>query len=142
MNAYLAPKQRKLLALASQLKAGKGLAVALSILQGDIAMCTDEATTARQNLRKAIWMTKRSRALLTCGKSLIGASRDPVDQFGWIETQHGYLWMAERLAPVDRGGSIVDSWRVFVDTIHTAAANKMALIVSKGISSFPDFPEK
>ncbi len=86
MNAYLAPKQRKLLALASQLKAGKGLAVASSILQGkltvviyfwkppcvrktffhsnllkstfdtsgDIAMCTEEATTAKQNLRKAM----------------------------------------------------------------------------------------
>jgi hypothetical protein len=34
------------------------------------------------------------------------------------------------------------SWRVFVDAIHTAAANKMALIVPKGISSFPDSTEK
>jgi hypothetical protein len=34
------------------------------------------------------------------------------------------------------------SWRVFVDTIHTAAANKMVLIVPKGISSFPDSTEK
>lgn len=33
-NDDLAPKQRKLLALASQLKAGKGLAVASSVLQG------------------------------------------------------------------------------------------------------------
>jgi potassium/chloride transporter 4/5/6 len=38
MNAYLAPKQRKLLALASQLKAGKGLAVASSILQGKLTV--------------------------------------------------------------------------------------------------------
>lgn len=34
------------------------------------------------------------------------------------------------------------SWRVFVDAIHTAAANKMALIVPKGIASFPDSNEK
>jgi hypothetical protein len=34
------------------------------------------------------------------------------------------------------------SWRAFVDAIHTAAANKMALIVPKGISSFPDSTEK
>lgn len=76
MNAYNTPKQRKLLALASQLKAGKGLAVASSILQGKLALSTipaasnwmqfnlpqsgdiafraEEATTARQNLRKAM----------------------------------------------------------------------------------------
>ena len=36
MNDALVPKQRKLLALASQLKAGKGLAVASSIVKGEI----------------------------------------------------------------------------------------------------------
>lgn len=40
MNAYHTPKQRKLLALASQLKAGKGLAVASSILQGKLPLST------------------------------------------------------------------------------------------------------
>lgn len=34
------------------------------------------------------------------------------------------------------------SWRVFVDAIHAAAANKMALVVPKGLASFPESNEK
>jgi len=33
-------------------------------------------------------------------------------------------------------------WRVFIDTIYATAANKMALIVPKGISFFPESNEK
>ncbi|EFX88997.1 hypothetical protein DAPPUDRAFT_41064 [Daphnia pulex] len=142
MNAYLAPKQRKLLALASQLKAGKGLAVASSILQGDIAMYTDEATTARQNLRKAMDDEKvKGFANVLVAKDVgqgivhliqstgLGGLKPNTVIFGW---PNGWRQSIEE----DR------SWRVFVDAIHTAAANKMALIVPKGISSFPDSTEK
>lgn len=34
------------------------------------------------------------------------------------------------------------SWRVFVDVIQTTTANKMALIVPKGIAMFPESNEK
>ena len=35
-----------------------------------------------------------------------------------------------------------DSWRVFVDTIRNTAAAKMALLVPKGISRFPESGDK
>ena len=34
------------------------------------------------------------------------------------------------------------SWRIFIDAIYATAANKMALIVPKGISFFPESTEK
>ncbi|XP_045025861.1 solute carrier family 12 member 4 isoform X2 [Daphnia magna] len=142
MNAYHTPKQRKLLALASQLKAGKGLAVASSILQGDIALCTEEATTARQNLRKAMDDEKvKGFANVLVAKDVgqgivhliqstgLGGLKPNTVIFGWPNS-----W--RQSIEEDR------SWRVFVDAIHTAAANKMALIVPKGIASFPDSNEK
>ncbi|KAI9564397.1 hypothetical protein GHT06_008136 [Daphnia sinensis] len=142
MNAYHTPKQRKLLALASQLKAGKGLAVASSILQGDIALCAEEAVTAKQNLRKAMDDEKvKGFANVLVAKDVgqgivhliqttgLGGLKPNTVIFGWPNS-----W--RQSIEEDR------SWRVFIDAIHTAAANKMALIVPKGIASFPDSNEK
>jgi hypothetical protein len=86
--------------------------------------------TKRSRAFLTCWLPRISaKALLSISKSLIdtrtiftsleaidikelsiyfgGHLQDPVDQFGRIETQHGYLWMAKRLTPVDREGSIV-----------------------------------
>ncbi|XP_057370739.1 solute carrier family 12 member 4-like isoform X1 [Daphnia carinata] len=142
MNAYHTPKQRKLLALASQLKAGKGLAVASSILQGDVALCAEEAVTAKQNLRKAMDDEKvKGFANVLVAKDVgqgivhliqttgLGGLKPNTVIFGWPNE-----W--RQSMEEDR------SWRVFVDAIHATAANKMALVVPKGIASFPESNEK
>lgn len=54
LNEDFQPKYRKLLAFASQLKAGKGLAVCVSVIQGDFTKRSGESSAARQSLRKTM----------------------------------------------------------------------------------------
>jgi len=54
LNEDLTPKQRKLFSLASQLKAGKGLTIGVSVLEGEHQKHVSEAAAARQSLRKLI----------------------------------------------------------------------------------------
>ena len=46
------PKYRKLFALASQLKAGKGLSVCVSVIKGEYTECVSEAANAKQCQQK------------------------------------------------------------------------------------------
>jgi solute carrier family 12 (potassium/chloride transporter), member 4/6 len=46
------PKYRKMFAFVSQLKAGKGLTVVMSVLPGDYVKRHQAAITAKHNLRK------------------------------------------------------------------------------------------
>lgn len=52
MNEDLTPKQRKLFSFASQLKAGKGLIIGVSVLEGEYQKHVSEAAAAKQSLRK------------------------------------------------------------------------------------------
>ncbi len=52
LNEDLTPKQRKLFSLAAQLKAGKGLTIGVTVLEGDYQKNVCEAAAAKQSLRK------------------------------------------------------------------------------------------
>jgi solute carrier family 12 (potassium/chloride transporter), member 4/6 len=52
LNDDLMPKYRKMFAFVSQLKAGKGLTVCMSVIPGDYVKRHQAAITAKQNLRK------------------------------------------------------------------------------------------
>lgn len=50
----LTPKYRKLFSFAAQLKAGKGLTVCASVLQGDYTKSSGEASEAKEVIQKAM----------------------------------------------------------------------------------------
>jgi potassium/chloride transporter 4/5/6 len=52
LNDDLMPKYRKMFAFVSQLKAGKGLTVCMSVIPGDFVKRHSASVTAKQNLRK------------------------------------------------------------------------------------------
>jgi solute carrier family 12 (potassium/chloride transporter), member 4/6 len=52
LNDDLMPKYRKMFAFVSQLKAGKGLTVCMSVIPGDYVKRHGAAATAKANLRK------------------------------------------------------------------------------------------
>lgn len=52
LNEDLTPKQKKMFAFASQLKAGKGLTISVSVLEGEFQKHVGECAAARQCLRK------------------------------------------------------------------------------------------
>ncbi|KAJ8736130.1 hypothetical protein PYW08_006786 [Mythimna loreyi] len=142
LNNELMPTYRKMLAFASQLKAGKGLTVCVSVLGGDFPRRAGDATSARQNLRRIMDEEKvkgfvdvlvspdiaegLSHLVQTCG---LGGLKPNTVIVGWP-----YGWRAaERPGP---------RWQHFLHTVRAVAAARMAMLVPKGINFFPDSTEK
>ncbi|XP_073958246.1 solute carrier family 12 member kcc isoform X2 [Choristoneura fumiferana] len=141
LNDDLSLKYRKMLSFASQLKAGKGLTVCISVLGGDFTRRASEANTAKQNLRQAMNEEKvkgfvdtlvshsiadgLSHFVQTSG---LGGLKPNTVLVGWP-----YGW---RQSEDER------TWHVFLHTVRTVAASRMAMLVPKGINFFPDSTEK
>ncbi|XP_068218674.1 solute carrier family 12 member 4 isoform X2 [Palaemon carinicauda] len=133
----LVPKYKKLFTFASQLKAGKGLTIGVSVIEGDYTKSCGESLAARQSLRRAMDEEKVkgfvdtlvaknltegiSHIIQTCG---LGGMKPNTVILGWP-----YGW---RQSPDER------SWRVFLDTVRNVSTAKMALLVPKGINFYPD----
>ncbi|KAK2580350.1 hypothetical protein KPH14_001246 [Odynerus spinipes] len=137
----LVPKYRKLFAFASQLKAGKGLTICVSCIAGDFAQNSGEALAAKQSLRNTANEEKVkgfvdvlvARNIVDGLSSLIqttglGGLKPNTVILGWP-----YGWKQSE----DKR-----SWRVFLQTVRSVAAARMALLVPKGINFFPDSTEK
>lgn len=54
MNDDLRPKYKKLISFASQLKAGKGLTVTATVIQGEYSKRSADAQAAREALKKYV----------------------------------------------------------------------------------------
>ncbi|XP_050454896.1 solute carrier family 12 member 6 isoform X3 [Cataglyphis hispanica] len=137
----LVPKYRKLFAFTSQLKAGKGLTISVSCIAGDYTQNSGEALAAKQSLKKIATEEKvkgfvdvlvaknvvdgLSSLIQTTG---LGGLKPNTVILGWP-----YGW---RQSEEER------TWRVFLQTVRSVAAAKMALLVPKGINFFPDSSEK
>ncbi|XP_044741711.1 solute carrier family 12 member 7 isoform X2 [Chrysoperla carnea] len=141
LTSDLLPKYRKLFAFASQLKAGKGLTVCVSVIPGDFARSAGEAMAAKQSLCKTMNEEKvkgfvdvlvarnitdgLSHLIQTTG---LGGLKPNTVILGWP-----YGW---RQSEDDR------TWHVFLQTVRNVTSARMALLVPKGINFFPDSTEK
>ncbi|KAJ1523941.1 hypothetical protein ONE63_010490 [Megalurothrips usitatus] len=137
----LVPKYRKQVAFVSQLKAGKGLTVCVSVLPGCYTANSGEAMAAKQSLRRTIDEEKvkgfvdvlvadditegLSHLVQTTG---LGGMKPNTVILGWP-----YSW---------RHSEDDSSWQLFLRTVRTVSAARMALLVPKGINFFPDSTEK
>ncbi|XP_067205868.1 solute carrier family 12 member 4 isoform X2 [Linepithema humile] len=137
----LVPKYRKLFAFANQLKAGKGLTISVSCISGDYTQNSGEALAAKQSLKKTATEEKVKgfvdvlvvRNIVDGLSSLVqttglGGLKPNTVILGWP-----YGW---RQSEEER------TWRVFLQTVRSVQAAKMALLVPKGINFFPDSSEK
>nr|XP_029721458.1 solute carrier family 12 member 4 isoform X3 [Aedes albopictus] len=141
LNDDYTPKYRKLFSLVSQLKAGKGLVVVVSLIQGDFTKRAGEAAAAKQSLRKLMEDEKvkgfcdvmvasnvadgLSHVVQTIG---LGGMKPNTVILGWP-----YGW---RQSEDDR------TWHVFLQTVRNVSAARMALLVPKGINFFPTSQDK
>ncbi|XP_070491619.1 solute carrier family 12 member 4 isoform X4 [Chironomus tepperi] len=141
LNDDLMPKYRKIFAFVSQLKAGKGLTVCMSVIPGDYVKRHHAALTAKQNLRKymsdervkgfvSVLVTKNvadglSNIVQTTG---LGGMKPNTVILGWP-----YGWRQDE----DKR-----SWQAFLQTVRTISSARMALLVPKGINFFPDTASK
>ncbi|XP_032686936.1 solute carrier family 12 member 6 isoform X1 [Odontomachus brunneus] len=137
----LVPKYRKLFAFASQLKAGKGLTISVSCIAGDYTQNSGEALAAKQSLRKTVVEEKvKGFVDVLVAKNVIDGLSSLVQTTGLgglkpntVILGWPYGW---RQSEQER------TWRVFLQTVRSVAAAKMALLVPKGINFFPDSTEK
>ncbi|XP_025405084.1 solute carrier family 12 member 4 isoform X3 [Sipha flava] len=140
-NADL-PKYRKIFSLVSQLKAGKGLTVSATVIEGDYIKKTgvDVQSTKKELVRLMDEEKVKGFADVLVAKNTseglshliqiagLGGLKPNTVILGWPNS-----WQQSEN---DR------SWQVFLHTIRIVTAAKMALIVPKGIRSFPDSATK
>ncbi|KAL0850918.1 hypothetical protein ABMA28_006827 [Loxostege sticticalis] len=146
LNDDLMPTYRKMLAFASQLKAGKGLTVCVSVLNGEFPRRAGEAATARLNLRRVMDEEKvkgfvdvlvspaiadgLSHFVQTTG---LGGLKPNTVIVGWP-----YGWRRSEEYQADG----LPKWHSFLHTVRAVTAARMAMLVPKGINFFPDSSEK
>uniref|UniRef100_W8BPR2 Solute carrier family 12 member 6 n=1 Tax=Ceratitis capitata TaxID=7213 RepID=W8BPR2_CERCA len=139
-NENSMPKYRKIFSFATQLKAGKGLTICVSVIQGDHHKITNRAVDAKAALRKLMDDEKvkgfcdvlvssdiaegLSSVIQTIG---LGGMKPNTVIIGWP-----YSWKKD--------GS--ESWKTFIQTVRTVAACHMALLVPKGINFYPESNHK
>lgn len=137
----LLPKYKKLVTFASQLKAGKGLTLVCSVLEGDFCKEYGKAQVAKLSLKKLMEEEKVkgfADVLVAC--NVVDGINHLIQTAGLGGLKHNtviigwpYGW---RQTPDER------SWKVFLETVRNVSAAKNALLVPKGINFFPDSNEK
>lgn len=134
----LTPCQPKLLSFASQLKAGKGLTMVTSIVEGNYVNKVAEVKAAKETLKRVCDKYKIQGfckvlaapditvglAQIIQGSGLGGLVPNTV-LLGWPDA-----WRKKQ------------SWKTFIETVRVVMATEKALIVTKGINWFPSNDEK
>ena len=138
-----ASKDRKILTFASQLKAGKGLTLVASVLEGDLKIRHHEVQAAKNSLKKVMHAEKVkgfTDVIISSSLSdglcyfiqiagLAGLKPNTVI-LGWPRG-----WRSGRNGP--------RKTKMFMDTIRTVTACRQhALLVPKGCESWPDSGDK
>uniref|UniRef100_A0A8C4WUW7 Solute carrier family 12 member 4 n=1 Tax=Eptatretus burgeri TaxID=7764 RepID=A0A8C4WUW7_EPTBU len=129
-------KHPRLLTFASQLKAGKGLTIVGSVIEGNIVTNYGEVQAAEQTVSNAMSSEKvkgfyqvltvneiregLSNLVQLCG---LGVMKPNTVLMGWP-----YGW---------RQSSDPRSWKTFIETVRITTAAHNALMVAKNISLFP-----
>ncbi|KAF0766635.1 solute carrier family 12 member 6 isoform X3 [Aphis craccivora] len=140
-NADL-PKYRKIFSLVSQLKAGKGLTVSATVIEGDYIKKTghDVQATKKELVRLMDEEKVKGFAdVLVSNNTSEGLSHlIQIAGLGGLKPNTVILGWPNSWQQSENDRS----WQVFLHTIRIVTAAKMALIVPKGIRSFPDSATK
>lgn len=141
LDDELNPKYRKLFTFASQLKAGKGLTLVCSVLEGEYAKMYSESQAAKLSLRRTMDEEKvKGFGDVVVSRNVIDGICHLIQTAGLGGMKHNtvilgwpYGW---RQSPYEK------SWKVFLDSVREVTASKNALLVPKGIEQFPDSTQK
>ncbi|KAL3859055.1 hypothetical protein ACJMK2_009291 [Sinanodonta woodiana] len=141
LDENLIPKYPELVTFASQLKAGKGLTLVSTVLEGNYQERYADAQAARQNVQKVIETTgvKGFGEVIVANEvteglchlvqnSGLGGLKHNTVMLGWP-----YGW---------RHDSDERSYKVFLDTVKNVGAGQLALLVPKGIQVYPNGSER
>ncbi|KAG8512398.1 Solute carrier family 12 member 7 [Galemys pyrenaicus] len=134
-------KHPRLLSFTSQLKAGKGLTIVGSVLEGTYLDKHTEAQQAEENIRSLMGTEKtKGFCQLVVSSSLRDGVSHLIQSAGLGGMKHNTVLMAWPEAW--KQGDNPSSWRNFVDTVRDTTAAQQALLVAKNVDLFPQNQER
>ncbi|XP_012927821.1 solute carrier family 12 member 7 [Heterocephalus glaber] len=141
LDAEQAVKHPRLLSFTSQLKAGKGLTIVGSVLEGTFLDKHAEAQRAEENIRVLMGVEKaKGFCQLVVSSSLRDGMSQLIQSAGLGSMKHNTVLMAWPQAW--RQADNPFSWKNFVDTVRDTTAAHQALLVAKNIDGFPQNQER
>ncbi|XP_055003434.1 solute carrier family 12 member 7 isoform X1 [Sorex araneus] len=141
LDAEQRVKHPRLLSFTAQLKAGKGLTIVGSVLEGTYLDKHKEAQRAEENIRSLMGTEKtKGFCQLVVSSSLRDGMSHLIQSAGLGGMKHNTVLMAwpERWKQQDDPFS----WRNFVDTVRDTTAAQQALLVAKNVDLFPQNQER
>uniref|UniRef100_UPI00358F7851 solute carrier family 12 member 4-like isoform X2 n=1 Tax=Myxine glutinosa TaxID=7769 RepID=UPI00358F7851 len=131
----------RLLSFAAQLKAGKGLTIVGSVIEGDFLDCHSEAPLVELAVKRQM---EAQRVKGFCQVVLSTVLRDG---FSHLVQSAGLGGMRPNTVVMGwpfqwRQSEDPHSWKTFIDTVRATTAARLALLVAKNISLFPGNQER
>ncbi|XP_034743915.1 solute carrier family 12 member 7-like isoform X2 [Etheostoma cragini] len=141
LDSDLRVKHPRLLSFTTQLKAGRGLTIVCSVLEGTYMTRGNDVKTGEQNLKAAMAAEKMK------GFSHVVASSNLRDGFSLLIQSAGLGGMKHNAVlmawPADWGQARDSSARRnFIETVRETTAAQQALLVAKNIDHFPGNQER
>ncbi|TRY53870.1 hypothetical protein DNTS_002812, partial [Danionella cerebrum] len=136
LDSEMEVKHPRLLSFTAQLKAGKGLTIVCSVLEGTYMARGADAKLAEQNIKAAMAKDK------TKGFCHVVVSSNQRDGFSHLIQSAGLGGMKHNAVLVAWPGNWKQSesplsWKNFIETIRETTAAHQALLVAKNIDTFP-----
>ncbi|XP_047014052.1 solute carrier family 12 member 7 isoform X3 [Ictalurus punctatus] len=129
-------KHPRLLSLTTQLKAGKGLTIVGSVLEGTYLTKDTEAKNAEQNIKLAMGAEKTKGF---CHVVVTSNLRDGISHLiqsaGLGGMKHNTVLMAWPNSWKQSNDPL--SWKNFIETVRETTAAHQALLVAKNVDNFP-----
>ncbi|XP_049623863.1 solute carrier family 12 member 7 isoform X2 [Suncus etruscus] len=134
-------KHPRLLSFTGQLKAGKGLTIVGSVLEGTYLDKHNEAQRAEENIRALMGAEKtKGFCQLVVSSSLRDGMSHLIQSAGLGGMKHNTVLMAWPECWKQQDNPF--SWRNFVDTVRDTTAAQQALLVAKNVDLFPNNQER
>ncbi|KAM5157163.1 solute carrier family 12 member 7 isoform 1-T1 [Mantella aurantiaca] len=134
-------KHPRMLSLTTQLKAGKGLTIVGSVLQGTFLDKHVEAQKGEENIQ-ALMTAEKTKGFcqLVVSSNLRDGMSHLIQSAGLGGMKHNTVLMAWPQTWKQPNNPY--SWKKFVDTVRDATTAQQALLVAKNIDSFPTNQER
>uniref|UniRef100_A0A671QSN2 Solute carrier family 12 member 7-like n=1 Tax=Sinocyclocheilus anshuiensis TaxID=1608454 RepID=A0A671QSN2_9TELE len=136
LDSELSVKHPRLLSFTTQLKAGKGLTIVGSVLEGTFLSRDADAKRAEQSIKSAMAAEKtKGFCHVVVSSNLRDGFSHLIQSAGLGGMKHNSVLMAW---PANwRQSNDPQSWRNFIETVQETTAAHQALLVAKNVDSFP-----
>ncbi|KAL7385957.1 hypothetical protein ABVT39_002456 [Epinephelus coioides] len=140
LDPDLTVRHPRLLSFTTQLKAGKGLTIVSSVLEGTFMTRGNDAKTGEQNLKAAMTAEKmKGFCHVVVSSNLRDGFSLLIQSAGLGGMKHNAVLMAW---PTGWGQGRDSSRRNFIETVRETTAAHQALLVAKNIDNFPSNQER